>query len=486
MNKTIGTAITLLILAILTGCATNPVTGEQDLVLMSEDQELAIGRQSHAEILEEYGEYKDTELARYIQRVGEQVAGNSHRSNLIYRFTILDSPEVNAFALPGGYIYITRGILAYLNSEAELAAVLGHEIGHVTARHAVRQHSTATLAGIAGAILASASGAQGAGTLTNLLGAALVRGYGREHELAADQLGAEYLGKTGYRAEAMLDVVRLLKNQEIFEKELAKAEDRPPRTYHGLFATHPDNDKRLQSVIKAGKKQVPAQVTPRGDGRSAYLKAIDGLRFAENPEEGVLRGQHFYHATMDFSIDFPKGWRVKNKPDRLVAYSPKGDGLLTVTMQDRNRRITPRQFLQQRLQLKNLRAGESFSHQGMQGFTGIAEVSTKFGTRLARFIVIFHDNRAFVITGVSKSRQSPYLYDREILSTGKSFRRLAPHEKALSQALRLHVIPFKGQTYAELARRSGLNHLAESQLRLLNKHYPRGQPSKGSLIKVVE
>lgn len=486
MNKTIGAATTLLILAILAGCAANPVTGEQNLVLMSEDQELAIGRQSHAEILKEYGKYDDPKLARYVQRVGERVASNSHRSDLIYRFTVLDSPEVNAFALPGGYIYITRGILAYLNSEAELAAVLGHEVGHVTARHAVRQHSTATLAGIAGAILAAASGVQGAGNLTNLLGTALVRGYGREHELEADRLGAEYLGKTGYRPEAMLDVVRLLKNQETFEKELAKAENRSPRTYHGLFSTHPDNDKRLQSVIKASKKKVPAHVTPLDNGRSAYLKAIDGLRFADDPKEGILRGQHFYHAAMDFSIDFPRGWHVKNKPDRLVAYSPKTDGLLIVTTQDRNRRITPRQFLQKRLELKDLRAGESFSHRGMQGYTGIAEASTEYGPRQARYIVIFHGDRAFVIAGASKSRQRPYQYDEQILSTGKSFRRLGPDEKALSRARHLRVIPFKGQTYTELARQSGLNHLAESQLRLLNEDYPRGEPSKGSLIKIVE
>jgi len=486
MKKTFYNLLFLLLLADLTGCAVNPVSGKQDLVLMSEDQELAIGRKSHAEIIGEYGEYKDDKLARYVQRVGEEVAKNSHRSNLIYRFTILDSPEVNAFALPGGYIYVTRGILAYLNSEAELAAVLGHEVGHVTARHAVRRHSTATLTGIAGAILASASGSQGAGDLTRLLGTALVQGYGREHELEADRLGAEYLAKTGYRPEAMLDVVRLLKNQETFEAELAKLEGRSPRTYHGLFASHPDNDKRLQSIIKAGSKKAGPGTPLRDEGRRVYLSAINGLSFGENADEGVLREQNFYHAGLDFFIRFPDHWRVKNKPDRLLAYAPDNDGLLVLTTQDRNRRITPEQYFEKRLNLDNLRAAEKFTHHGMEGFTAIAEASTEYGNRLSRFIVLYHGTRAYVIAGVSKSEQNPYQYDKAILSTGQSFRPLRENERLYSLARKISVKKYQGQSYSDLAKKSGLNHLAESQIRLLNNHYPKGVAVPGDLIKTVE
>ena len=146
-------------------CSTNPVTGEQDFVLMSEEQEISLGRQYSAEITKQMPEYDDQELAELVQAVGERLAANSHRPDLIYRFTVLDSKTVNAFALPGGYIYITRGMLAYLNSEAELAAVLGHEIGHVTARHSVRQHGTSTITGLLGAVISATSGVQGVSDL---------------------------------------------------------------------------------------------------------------------------------------------------------------------------------------------------------------------------------------------------------------------------------------------------------------------------------
>lgn len=484
MTRFIPTLLLAWGLIALPACSVNPVTGEQDLVFMSEDQELAIGRQNHAAIIKEYGKYDDPELADYVQKIGARVASHSHRSNLIYRFTVLDSPEVNAFALPGGYIYVTRGILAYINSEAELAAVLGHEVGHVTARHAVRRHSTATLASIVGAVVAAASGSQGAGNLTNILGTALVRGYGREHELEADRLGAEYLARTGYNPEAMMDVIRLLKNQEKFEAELAKAEDRSPRTYHGLFASHPDNDKRLQSVIRASK--IRPDTTPLPDGKAVYLNKIDGMQFAEKASEGVLRGQYFYHGDMDFSIRFPDGWRVNNEPDRLIAHSPDNDGVLIVTAQDRNRRITPQKYLEQRLDLENLQSVESFTLGGLPGTTAIATASTEYGERLARFIVIYHGNRAFVVAGATKSRKTPYRYDAAILNTGRSFRRLGAEERKLSSGLKLRIKPYKGQSYREMAAQSGLSHLAESQIRLLNNHYPGGNPRPGSLIKTVE
>ena len=208
------------------------------------------------EIRKEYGVYDDAKLQAYVQRVGEKLAGLSHRPELFYRFTVLDSPEVNAFALPGGYVYITRGLMAYLNSEAELAAVLGHEIGHVTARHAVRQYTTAMAAQIGytiGAIFVPQVGSQAGSTLFNVLGTALVRGYGREHELQADELGAEYSALAGYDPDAMLEVLQVLKNQEEFEVERAKLEGREPNVYHGVFATHPSNDQRLQQVVKGAQ-----------------------------------------------------------------------------------------------------------------------------------------------------------------------------------------------------------------------------------------
>jgi predicted Zn-dependent protease len=209
----------------LAGCAQNPVTGESNFVMLSEDSEIAIGRENHPKIIKQYGRYDNEALQTYVQAIGERLANASHRSELIYRFTVLDSPVINAFALPGGYIYITRGLMAYLNSEAELAAVLGHEIGHVTARHGVRQQSAAQAANLGytlGAILLPQLRNRSSQQLFNVLGGALLSGYGREHELEADALGAEYLARTGYDSRAMIDVIRVLKNQEVFAAEQAK------------------------------------------------------------------------------------------------------------------------------------------------------------------------------------------------------------------------------------------------------------------------
>ena len=240
----------LVLLALLGGCAANPATGKRDYVLMSESEELALGRQHSKEVLKQYRVYDDPALQQYVQSVGDKVAKLSHRNNLFYRFTLLDSTQVNAFALPGGYIYITRGLLVYLNSEAELAAVLGHELGHVTARHSVRQHSMSTTTNLLGALIGAASGVQGVGQLTNMIGTGIVRGYGREHELEADGLGVEYLARAGYDPAAMEKVITTLKNQELFDKKVAREQGREPRAYHGVFSTHPANDTRLQQVLR--------------------------------------------------------------------------------------------------------------------------------------------------------------------------------------------------------------------------------------------
>ena len=249
-------ALATLLALTLGACATNPVTGKQDLVLMSAAQELALGQQAHQQTLQQYRVYSDPALQQYIDAVGQRLAGISHRSELRYTFTVLDSDEINAFALPGGYIYVTRGLLAYLNSEAELAAVLGHEIGHVTARHGVRQASSAQAASLGGGLLSvffPQLGSSGLNHTLGLLSTAMLRGYGREHELEADRLGAGYLDASGYDRSAMFDVIRTLKNQELFDRKLAawKGEKRAPITaFSRLTRTTTRVYKRSSPIVR--------------------------------------------------------------------------------------------------------------------------------------------------------------------------------------------------------------------------------------------
>jgi len=487
MSRTLFVAL-LLLAPLFSGCAVNPVTGQQDVVLMSEEQEIALGRKTNQQVLQQYGVYDNQELQAYVKDVGEKLAAKSHRRDLIYRFTVLDSKDVNAFALPGGYIYITRGLLAYLNSEAELAAVLGHEIGHVTARHAVRQYTAAQLANITatlGAIFVPGMNTAASNQLVQLFGTALLRGYGREHELEADQLGAEYLARVDYDPAAMLDVIRTLKDQEKYETRMAQAEGREPRIYHGLFSTHPDNDTRLKEVIGAANKYRTAASTYTG--REVFIGKIDGLIYGDGPKEGIVREDSFYHPELGFAMHIPPNWNVMNRPDQLQITAPGGTGIMQLAVQDINKRVSPREFMQTRLGLKELSNDSPLDIHGLAAHTGLAPVNTSFGKRMARFTTIYFNDRAYVLAGVAKDQAAASEYDRYFLETAQSFHPMTGEEKALARPLKIKIKPADNNTtFPDLARQSPLKTYAEEQLRLLNGLYPRGEPQANMMLKIIE
>lgn len=488
MNKKHPVLLLILLLSFFGGCAVNPVTGQQDLVLMSEQDEIALGRRVNQQVLQQYPVYDDPALQAYVQSVGEKLAARSHRSDLIYRFTVLDSREVNAFALPGGYIYITRGLMSYLNSEAELAAVLGHEIGHVTARHSVRQYSATQLANIGatlGAIFIPGMNTAGSQQLVQLFGTALLRGYGRDHELEADRLGAEYLARNNYNPHAVLDVLKVLKNHETFETRVAQAEGREPNTYHGLFATHPDNDTRLQEVIGYANQYYNPSLTYTG--REIYLGKINGMIFGDSEKEGVLRGRNFYHAGLGFAMQLPRDWNVQNRPDHLLVTAPAGAAIMQVGVEDLNKRITPREFMLTRLNLKKLDNERPLTIHGLEAHTGIAPINTSFGSRPARFTVIYFNNRAYIVAGVAKDPETMAEYDPHFTATAQSFHAMTDNERILAKPLRLKTIRAESDIrFSELAGGSPLETFPEEQLRLINAMYPQGEPQPGMLLKVVE
>lgn len=472
--------------ALLTaGCAVNPATGQSDFVTMSEAQEVSVGRQAQAEVLQQYSVVDDAALQAYVNAVGQRVATHGHRPGLEYRFTVLDSPETNAFALPGGYIYITRGLLAYLNSEAELAAVLGHEVGHVTARHAVRQQSSAQAASLGAGLLSifvPQLGAVGRQAV-NLLGTALVRGYGREHELEADRLGAEYLARSGYDPTAMITVLRTLKDQEGFDQQLAQLEGRPARAYHGVFSTHPDNDTRLAEAIATARQYAGTQ----GElGRDRLLDEVDGLVIGNNPQEGVIRDNVFVHPGLDFVLTFPRGWVLQNLPDRVIASEPGGYAQMQVARAPVEGAATPDAVLQ-KLGVREFVAGKRFSAGEAAGITGLTRIAVQGQNRTARLSVLLHAGRAYVITGVTARDQDMAQYDPAFVAVAQQFRRLDDDERKRVVPRRLRVVDLKGGvTWAGLAKASPLKRLAEAHLRLLNAA-PAGAPAPTARrIKIVE
>ena len=274
-TKAARKGILVLVMLGLIGCSTNPVTGRKDFTLINTEQELAMGAQAHQSIMKQKKPLNNANIQGYVNNIGQQLAKQSHRKDLKYTFTVLDDPSVNAFALPGGYVYVTTGIMSYLNSEGELAGVLGHEIGHVTAKHGVKQQSASVASSVLLSVLAKQAG--GSGDELGNLNKAILSGYGRDHELQADRLGAEYLARIGFAPKNMIDVVGVLKSQEEFDKFQARKEGRQPQSYHGVFASHPSNDSRLQQIIaEAGKYK---QGATRDAGHDRYLNMIAGLKY---------------------------------------------------------------------------------------------------------------------------------------------------------------------------------------------------------------
>ncbi|MDP2879284.1 MAG: M48 family metalloprotease [Sulfuricella sp.] len=471
----------LLCLGLLANCAVNPVTGRQNFVMMSESEEVRTGKKGAEEVRKEYGVYDNPALQRYVNDVGQRLAQKSHRSNLEYHFTVVDSPEINAFALPGGYIYITRGIMAYLNSEAELAAVLGHEIGHVTARHSVQQHSASMAASIGvalGSILVPELRG-GAQDLLNLLGNALLSGYGRDHELEADRLGAEYLARTGYDPQAMVKVVGVLKDQELFDAEIARGEGREPRRYHGLFATHPDNDTRFKEMV--GEADRLAQ--PKADSRqAAYLAQINGLVFGDSPSQGIIRDSRFLHDGLGFGLNFPPNWKVKNSPDRVIALSPENDGQIELHLAG-PARGTPADFLRRSIRLD---AGNELETTPINGLPAAIMSGVRQGKPVKVGAIFFRD-QAFILVATAKT---PAAYNRHrtaISSAIDSFHALQDSERKLAKPTLIRTrTAKKGETFANLARLSPLGKNAEGYLRLMNHAYPSGEPQAGQHLKTIE
>lgn len=469
-----------LVLSWLAGCAVNPATGRNDFVIMSERQELDLGARYNQEIAKENPRYNDAKLQAYIQRVGERVARASHRNQLNYVFTLVDSPDVNAFALPGGYIYIHRGLLAYLNSEAELAAVLGHEVGHVTARHSVRQQSQSTAWGLLGQAAAIGTGVGALGDLTSVMGNAFVRGYGRDMELEADGLGAQYLARGGYDPQAMIEVVRVLKNQEDFVRDQAAArgEAQPAGGYHGLFDTHPDNDRRLKEVIG------PAQALVGGSqevGRDTFMQMIDGLVFGDSADSGIRRGRNFYHGPLDFTLSYPQGWQLVNRPDVLIGHTEDEQAFIAMTLEAADKALTPAEYLRKRAGNQRLVAGEELRLGSLQGYTAVLQ-----GQSARRVAVIYRGDGAYLFVAGLKGQASLETEDERFLSVIRSFRPLKAEERKLAEPVRLHTTRAKGgQTMAALAKESPLQSGAEGQLRLLNNLYPSGEPKAGEWLKIL-
>ena len=302
------------VLALLVACATNPATGKRQINLMSEAQEISAGQEADAQVKMEMGIYNDPNLQEYVSGVGMRLAKLSERPNLPWHYTVVDSPAVNAFALPGGYVYITRGILPFLNDEAQLAGVLGHETGHVTARHAAQQY-TRSIGGTVGLIALGifVPAARPLGQLSEQALGVLFLKFSREFELQADQLGARYASAGNWDPQGVPDMLATLGRL-----------DEASGQSHGVpnwLETHPDPLSRIKEIGPA-VQQLKAGRTGFVRDRDAMLRAVDGIIYGDNPDQGLVRGTAFLHPVLRFRIDFPAGWDIQNSPQQVEAKAP--------------------------------------------------------------------------------------------------------------------------------------------------------------------
>ncbi|HEY3056670.1 MAG TPA: M48 family metalloprotease [Thermoanaerobaculia bacterium] len=305
---------------LIAACATNPVTHKREFNIVSESQEISIGQQSHEQVIRQFGVYDEKpELNRLVDAVGHRIAATSDRPNLPWHFTVIDTPMVNAMALPGGYVYITRGMLERINSDDELAGVLGHEITHVTARHAAQQMSRAQLAQfgmILGAVVAGPAAVQQYGQLAELGLNLLFQRYSRSQESQADLVGTEYVARANFNP---VGAERMLLTLQRLDKHPASGIER-------YFESHPDPAKRVRDVRKklseiAAKNPAAMANEPQ---REPYVRLVDGIMTGNSTQRVIIRSGTIYDRSHGLVLQAPAGWIPTAAEGMLFAMKPRG------------------------------------------------------------------------------------------------------------------------------------------------------------------
>jgi predicted Zn-dependent protease len=298
-------------LLLVISCAVNPVTGKKQLMLMSEAQEIQLGLSYDPQVMATFGAYPDQNLQNFVQSRGVEIGKISHRPNLEYHVRIVDSHVVNAFAVPGGYVYLTRGILAQLNNEAELMGVLSHEMGHIAARHTVSQQSKQQLGQLLliGGMIASEKFAQYAQYALQGMQLLFLK-FSRDDERQADALGVEYSSKLGFDAHKMADFFKVLQKMSLSESEGG---------IPTFLSTHPDPGDRYNDVNKSATEwQTQLNLGSYKVNQDSYLQMINDIIYGEDPKQGYVEGNTFYHPELKFKFSFPAGWKLENSPLQVV------------------------------------------------------------------------------------------------------------------------------------------------------------------------
>lgn len=458
---------------VVTGCAVNPVTGKSELSLVSESQEVQMGLEGAQQVSQLMGLLADSGFQAYVNGLGQQLAARSERPQLPWGFRVVDDPVVNAFALPGGQIFVTRGILTHFNSEAELVSVLGHEIGHVTAKHSVRQMSRTQLAQLGlgiGMILKPSL--QDVGQIASAGLGVLFLKFGRDDENQADELGFKYALSNGYDVRDMLSVFQTLD----------RISGTSGRGMPEWLSTHPNPGNRYQST-----QQRIAALNRNLDGltsnRDSYLRRLDGMVFGENPRLGYFTGSVFYHPDLEFRLEFPDGWNTQNGTQAVVAGSPQNDAIIALTLAGTG---TPGEaarefFAQDGVQAQST---STSSINGLQAVTSIFTAQTQDGTFQGRVAFIAHGGTTYRILAYSPA--SVYgSYGTIFRRSVETFQRLTDRAALSVQPARVSIVKVPSRMSLEDFNRRYPSTIPIAQLALINGVEETTMLAAGQLVKRV-
>lgn len=482
MNKYFISASSIAILFLFNSCATNPVTGKKQVVLMSEAQEIAMGKEADPQIIAQYGLYEDKGMQDFINEKGKKMAAISHRPKLDYQFRIVDSDILNAFAVPGGYVYFTRGIMAHFNNEAEFAGVLGHEIGHITARHSVEQQRNSILGqiGILAGIVLAPDLSQFAESASQGLGVLLLK-FSRDAERESDKLGVEYSSKIGYDASEMAGFFQTLerKSTEGGQGELP-----------GFLSTHPNPGDRLVTVGKlATEWKQKLNLTNAQVNRNTYLKRIEGLVYGEDPRQGYMENNVFYHPVLKFQFSVPDNWNYQNTPQQVQLAPKDGKALIMMTLaRGSSLPEAANGFLQQ----NNLQLFDSkdVTVNGLPALAMIADVKPQQGQQQQpiRTVSYFikYGQSIYLLLGVSGTADFN-IYLPFFNNTQQSFKELKDVSKLNKKPDRVHIKTVRTNATLEQALRDyKVNTKRLEEFAILNGMKLTDRVEQGSLIKVIE
>lgn len=465
----------------LASCARNPVTGKKEVMLMSEGQELALGKESDPAIIAQFGLYDNPTLQAFINEKGKQMAAISHRPNLNYEFKILDSPVVNAFAVPGGYVYFTRGIMGHFNNEAEFAGVLGHEIGHIAAKHSAKQYTKQMITQVLfiGGLIVSEKFRNFADVAQQGLGLLFLK-FSRDNETESDKLGVNYSTKVGYDAKEMAGFFNTL-------QKLSDGAGSIPT----FLSTHPDpgdrHNKVLQLAVNEQKTVDPATLKVN---RNNYLRMIDGIIYGEDPRQGYVENNVFYHPELKFQFAVPASWQTVNSPSQVQMAPQDGKAMMVMSLAEGSDLATARNKVIQDNQLTVLESTNTTVN-GLQAIAMMSDIvqQAQQGQQQAEPLrvltyLIQYNNLKYKFHGLS-TKADFNNYFSSFQSSMRSFRSLTDQSKIDKKPTLIKIVENKtSMPLQQILSQYNMPSARYKELALINGMELNTVVESGTLVKV--